>query len=213
MRPTENADNGVREGLRLLETWIDASANAQQQFFAEMRGKVSGMPLLDAGMRLAETLGRQRRDWAYLLLGSVRRAASAREAERAARAEERDSGPEWPRSESERGAPPRMPVLRITVPLGRPNVTVPLTLRNHRLVPDQVSLSTQTPDGPHAAIPPELIRFDPPQLLIEPQSERSVQLQLHIPHFVPPGQYWTQIVITGAETKRIQLAVDLVPPL
>jgi len=210
-----NSGRGLRLGLSVLELWIDAHSHAQQHFFTEVRGKFADIPILDGSFRLAETIGRQQSDWAHLLIGRIERAVSARQpADEGAPAFGGAARTGWSNAtgEARSSTAPHPPVLRIAIPLGRSNVTVPLTLRNHRLSPDTVSVSARAPDTSHAAvIPPELVRFDPPRLVIEPQSERTVQLHLHIPDLVQPGEYWLEILIEGAETKRIPFALDLMP--
>jgi hypothetical protein len=237
-----NAGNGLHAGLSLLETWIDARANAEQLFFSEMRSKVARMPLLDAGMQLAEAIAKQQSDLAHLLIDLidlVERAVAARgladvDGTRLLYASERavatrglaDVDGARPTYAGERAAEDyahtadlrsdaaqRAPVLRLAIPQGTLTVAVPLRLRNHRQSVDRVSLSAVAPSAPGVAtIPSQLIRFDPETLAIPPLSEGSVQLHLCLHSgFVQPGEYWSEIVIDGAETKRVPLALQIRP--
>jgi hypothetical protein len=104
-------------------------------------------------------------------------------------------------------------VLRLAIPHGTLAVAVPLQLRNHRQSVERVSLSAVAPSTPGiATIPSQLIRFDPETLAIPPLSEGSVQLHLRLGSgFAQPGEYWSEIVIEGAETKRVPLALQIRP--
>jgi hypothetical protein len=258
-----NVGNGLHSGFSLLETWIGARANAEQLFFSEMRSKVAGIPLLDAGMQLAEAIAKQQSDLAHLLIDLIdllERAVAARgladvdgarlthageravatrgladvDAARPPYAGERavatrglaDMDAARPPYAGERAAEgyahtadlrsdaaQRALVLRLAIPQGTLAVAVPLRLRNHRQSVERVSLSAVAPSAPGiAAIPSQLIRFDPEALAIPPLSEGSVQLHLRLGSgFVQPGEYWSEIVIDGTETKRVPLALQIRP--
>jgi hypothetical protein len=252
--------NQLPSVFSLLEAWIGARADAEQLFFSEIRSKVARMPLLNAGLELAEVISKQQSDLAHLLVGFVeravvppgrgdmhrarpayagepaigaydrgeahdRRSAQAGEAAVAARgpAEARGARPAYAgeratenythtadlRSDfAQRGE-----VLRLTIQQGTLGVAVPLRLRNHRESVDTVSLSAVPPRQPGVTtIPPHLIRFDPQTLVIPALSESSVQLLFRLgPGFEQPGEYWSEIVIDGAETKRVPLALQIRP--
>jgi hypothetical protein len=233
-----DAGNGLPSVFSLLEAWVGARADAEELFFSEMRSKVARMPLLDAGLELAEVISKQQSDLAHLLVDLVERAVVPPR-----RAEEQRRRPAYA------GAPPvagrgptekhrarpaytgerttenyarttdfrsdftqRGEVLRLTIPQGTLGVAVPLRLRNHRQFIDRVLLSAVEPSASGVAtIPSQLIRFDPETLDVPPLSEGSVQLLVRLgPGLEQPGEYWSEVVIDGAETKRVPLALQIV---
>jgi hypothetical protein len=103
-------------------------------------------------------------------------------------------------------------VLRLTIPQGTRGVAVPVRLRNHRQFIDRVLLSAVEPSAPGVAtIPSQLICFDPETLDIPPLSEGSVQLLVRLgPGFEQAGEYWSEVVINGTETKRVPLSLRIV---
>jgi hypothetical protein len=215
-----NADGpyeGVRPRFRLLESWIDARTEAQRLFFLRMRGSVSGMPLLDAGMQLAEAVARQRSELANFIVGRVERSIAARgrahpDRPRAPYAEERiDEAAQT--ADVRADAPQSAPALRLAIARGTRNVAVPLQLRNHRQVSDVVSVSAVPPGDPSVAtIPVEFFSFEPRLVTIPPMSEGMVQLVLRLgPDFVHVGEFWSEIVIDGVETKRVPLVLQIQP--
>jgi hypothetical protein len=208
---------GPQFGFSLLETLIDARANAQQQFLSEVRRRVNGMPLLDAGLQFAEILAKQQRDFGHTVIRQMERAVSSRgfpnprsdEPYAPEPVAEDEPHPNDSRADTARHAP----VLRVTIPWGTHAVAVPLQLRNHRSTVDTVSLSAIEPtQSGIAVIPTELIRFDPEMLAVAPQAEASAQMFLRLtPSLVPGREYWSEIVIAGAETKRIPLVLQVRP--
>jgi hypothetical protein len=92
-------------------------------------------------------------------------------------------------------------------------VAVPIQLRNHRQSADTVSLSAIVPTHSGiAVIPLELIRFDPEIVAVPAHSEVSVQMLLRLsPAWTPGREYWSEIVLAGAEVKRVPLVVQLRP--
>jgi hypothetical protein len=210
-----NQRGGSQSPFSLLETFIDARANAQRQFLSELRRRLPGMPLLDAGLQFAEILATQQRDFGRTVIQQMERAMfpqaphSQKHGEPGASECRSDEGPE-PESAS---AETPVSALRLTIPFGTQAVAVPLQLRNHRQSVDTVSLTAIAPaDNRVAGIPTALIGFDPETLAIPPHADAAVQMLLRMSSsFLPGREYWSEIVITGAETKRIPFVVQIRP--
>lgn len=213
---TEWSRSGARRGWNLLEALIDARAHAEQQFLADLRRNV------DAGLKLAEEISRQGIEFRRSLIDQFSRALSTPGSAAGAPYDpHRASGPDaservaepagWEDVAPRNAAPERPPALRLMLPRGTGDVGVPIQLRNRRDSTDVLSF-TANPlhlDGA-AIIPTEFIRFQPETLAIPPQEEGCVQLLLHLGHNLAPGiEYWSEIVITGADTKRIPLVVQI----
>jgi hypothetical protein len=90
-------------------------------------------------------------------------------------------------------------------------VAVPLNLQNRSDAPDLVELSAAPLSVADAGmIPLNLIRFDPDTIEIPPKSEGAVQLIVHLtPRFTPGSEYWAEILISGAESRRIPLVLQI----
>jgi hypothetical protein len=193
----------------VLETWIDARASAQRQFFSQVRSRFTDAPLLDAGMQFVEAMTRQQNDLVRRLIGRVMRPTSHRGHGDTESSAAYASAAESRATEFGLGGEA---ALRISVPFGSREVIAPLTLRNHRAHPDSISLSALRPAADHLGLmPPELIQFDPHSLTIEPYSERTVQLVLCTRSLIGAGEYWAEILIEGAEIKRVPLVLELRP--
>jgi hypothetical protein len=201
-------------GFSFLETLIDARANAQRQFITDMRRGASSMPLLDAGLQFAEIVANRQRDFGRSLIHQIERTVAARQFPNSRPGEPTPEPPPEGHQSSKRTEAPNQPgALRLTIPVGTPAVAVPLQLRNHRQLADTVALSAIEPAySGVASIPVELIRFDPEIISVPAQSEASVQVLLRIsPAWMPGREYWSEIVLAGAETKRVPLVVCLRP--
>jgi hypothetical protein len=236
-----NPTIGMLPGFSLLRTGINAGANADQPFFAEMRKTVIGIPLVDAGVQIAEALAQQQSDLAHLLIdvmnllervigaggnvgiGRWEYAPEALTVNDSADpyaissgysgppvlAQGYQQGPDIPEATTQQ----RAPVLEVTVPHGTLTVAVPLLLRNHRQCADTVSLSSTALNGPDILpIPSQSITFDPDTLVLPPLSEASVQLHLQLrPALEHVGEYWSELIIDGIGTKRVPLALRVLP--
>jgi len=212
-----NQRSGSQSPFSLLEMFIDARANAQRQFLSELRKRMPGMPLLDAGLQFAEILATQQRDFGRTVIQQMERAMFPRaphsqehgEPGVSERSSEEGSDPERASAQD----PDPMSALRLTIPFGTQAVAVPLQLRNHREAVDTVSLAAISPaDNRVAGIPTALIGFDPETLAIPPHADAAVQMLLRMsPSFLPGREYWSEILITGAETKRIPFVVQIRP--
>jgi hypothetical protein len=158
--------NFAQSRFTLLETLVDARANAQCQFFSEMRRTMGGMPILEAGLQFAEIVAKQQRDFGHMLIHQMQRVASSREF--AAPWGNRQYAPEagaeqssYDKETSADAAGAATP-LRLFIPLGAQAAAVPLQLRNHRRSVDIVSLSAAEPVLTGVpVISSDLIHFDP----------------------------------------------------
>jgi len=214
MRPTIIDLGGEGWGqpslVGFVKSWIGARANAQDMFFSEMRKQAGGAPLLDAGVQFAEALARQHTEQARLVVDRLDRSRPRRRGERY-----RPQGPDEAdgRSPEAHDAQPRGPALRVTIPYGTRAISVPLQLRNHRETEESITLSAAAPGASGMApIPPELIRFRPDSLSIGPLSVGLVELGLRVdPEVFAPGEYWAEIVIEGADVKRLPLLLKISP--
>jgi len=203
--------------LGLLGSLIDANANAQQQFLTGLRRRLAGYPLLDAGIEYVEAIARQRKEFGHTVIHHVERAfspGSNPESSRAGEPETSGSPPaQSPESAGQRdGTAQRSAPIRLSVPLGRRSVAVPLHLHNHRNSADIVSFSAAMPTLPGVAvIPLNLLRFEPETLVVPPQAEAAGQLLLYVsPDFLAGPEYWSDIVIAGEETRRVPLVLEVI---
>jgi hypothetical protein len=77
---------------------------------------------------------------------------------------------------------------------------------------DIVSFSAAIPSmAAGAVIPLHLIRFEPQTLAVSPQADAAGQLLLDLATDLEEDtEYWAEIVIAGAEVRRIPLVVEIV---
>jgi hypothetical protein len=208
-----NFRNSAQRNLKVLEALIEARANAEQQFLTNLRTD------LEAGLKLAETVSRKSRDLERSFMDEVSRALAPDTS--TGRAHEGPPQPPPPPSAEEPEYTPQShprssaapPALRITVMQGTRAVAAPLHLQNGSDTSDVVSLAVNPLAIPGAgSIPLDLIRFEPDTLHIPPRSEGAAQLILRLsPSFVAGMEYWAEILIAGAHTRRIPLVLQILP--
>jgi hypothetical protein len=225
----ENPNNlgingGIQRTLSALETLIDTRRQTERQILRAVRRRVGGFPFADLSLTLAEVVSRQRCDLEHSLIYEVRErlqpADTAPQPEQTWNAYQPQYATEPPTQtvySSERvtetvvsaPAPSPPPALRLRIPTGRNVVALPIELQNHRDTADVLSLSI-TPPAPHLrTFPLDRLYFEPAMLTIPPQSNASVMLILHIDENIDVLQeYWAEILITGAETKRLALVLQ-----
>jgi hypothetical protein len=209
--------NAIQIWFGLLDSLIDANGRARTQFYEGLRQRVGRYPLLDAGIEYARAVSQQQRELGHAVIHEVERAfvtwggspappsAQQEDGVRASTESHHDT-PEPP------PAPPHSAPIRISVPVGKRAIAVPLHLRNHRSSTDIVSFSAALPSTPSVAvIPLHLIRFEPQTLAVSPQSDAAGQLLLDLAtELQEDTEYWVDIVVTGAEIRRIPLILEVV---
>ncbi len=211
---------GLQIGLGLVQAWLDVRASAQHQFLTEVRHRLGGTPLVNVSLDLAESITKQQRDFGHALLNQVGQLLSAGAPPTVA-----DAVPFTPPVPE--GAPvptgavpppssatapePRASVLRLTIPASRRFINVPLQLKNHRPALDVVSFSAELPKIVGVeTLDPAQMRFVPPNVAIEAGGVSEVQLEIDVPPAAAAGTaYWAEIVVAGAETRRIPLVLEV----
>jgi hypothetical protein len=214
-------NGGLRRTLSALETLIDTRRQTEKQILRAVRRRIGGFPFADLSLTLAEVVSRQRCDLEHSLIYEVRERLQPGDAvprpeqtwnayppqyatEPAAQTA---YSPEPAVAEPVVSSPP--PALRLRIPTGKHVVALPIELQNHRDTADVLNLSIRPP-APHLrAFPLDRLYFEPAMLTIAPQSSASVMLVLHIDDNIDVLQeYWAEILILGAETKRIALVLQ-----
>lgn len=217
---SNNINGGLGRTLSALETLIDTRRQTERQILRSVRRGIASFPLADIGLSLAEVFSRQRWDLEHSLIVEVRE--RLKPANTVPQPEQTWRGfPEQYATEpsaqapfsSERVAEPVAssppPALRLRIPIGKNVVALPIELQNHRDTADLLSLSIKPPPPHLQAFPLDRLYFEPAMLTIPPHSSASVMLILHIDDNIDVlKEYWSEILISGADTKQIPLVLQ-----
>lgn len=214
---------GIQSSLNLALSALEALGNTRRQVehtvLSGMRRQIGWLPFANIGLTLAEYASKQHRDLERSLILQARKKLQPEcptpEAETRSQGFA-DYAPEPENAATPPPAPESAPALRLRVPAGMNTIALPIALQNHRDTPDLITMSLGRP-APHLlAFPSDRLYFDPEKLIIPAHSNASVQLVLRLGGSLDvTREYWSEILISGKETKRIPLALqfDLSTPV
>jgi hypothetical protein len=207
---TAEIQSSLRRALSALDALGNTRRRAEHSILSGIRREIGWMPFANVGLSLADYLSRRHREWEErLILEARRRLLPAT----ASRVEPNGQGGSeaWP-SGSAAADPARSSIptlrLRLSVPSGPKTVSMPIAIQNHRDTPDAITVSLRPPVAGVTPFPLNRVYVDPDRLIIPARSSASVNLVLNLdPSLDVAKEYWSEILISGLEVKRIGLAL------